>query len=103
MAWKIKRFSNDELRQKFIDQAVEQAKILGLEIPDPDLEWDAESGHYRAGAIDWDEFNRVVAGDGPCNRERLATHRRAHQDGVWVREAGAAYAEKHAAGILEQH
>ena len=96
MAWKIKRYSNDELRQKFIDQAVEQAKVLGLEIPDPDLEWDAETGHYRTGAIDWDEFNRVVAGDGPCNRERLATHRRVHEDGAWVREAVAAYAEKQA-------
>ena len=96
MAWKIKRYSNDDLRQKFIDQAVEQAKILGLVIPDPDLEWDGETGHYRTGAIDWDEFNRVVAGDGPCNRERLATHRRAHDEGAWVREAVAAYAEKQA-------
>ena len=96
MAWKIKRYSNDELRQKFIDQAVEQAKILGLEVPDPDLEWDEASGHYRTGAIDWDEFNRVVAGDGPCNRERLETHRRVHEDGAWVREAVAAYAEKQA-------
>ncbi|MDE0064756.1 MAG: 1,2-phenylacetyl-CoA epoxidase subunit A [Gammaproteobacteria bacterium] len=94
MAWKIKRYSNDELRQKFIDQAVEQAKILGLEVPDPDLEWDEASGHYRTGAIDWDEFNRVVAGDGPCNRERLETHRRVHEDGAWVREAVAAYAKK---------
>ena len=94
MAWKIKRYSNDELRQKFIDQAVEQAKVLGLEIPDPQLEWDEETGHYRSGPIDWDEFNRVVAGDGPCNRERLATHRRAHEEGAWVREAVAAYAEK---------
>lgn len=94
MAWKIKRYSNDELRQKFIDQAVEQAKVLGLEIPDPELEWDEESGHYRTGPIDWDEFDRVVAGDGPCNRERLAAHRRYHEEGAWVRDAVAAYAEK---------
>lgn len=102
MAWKIKRYSNDELRQKFIDQAVEQAKILGLEVPDPDLEWDEASGHYRTGAIDWDEFNRVVAGDGPCNRERLETHRRVHEDGAWVREAVAAYAEKQAVRQAQQ-
>ena len=97
MAWKIKRHSNDELRQKFIDQAVQQAQVLGLEIPDPDLRKDEQTGHYRTGAIDWDEFNRVVAGDGPCNRERLATHRRAHEAGAWVRDAAAAYAEKQAA------
>ena len=96
MAWKIKRYSNDELRQQFIDQAVEQAKALGLEIPDPDLEWDDATGHYRTGPIDWDEFNRVVAGDGPCNRERLAAHRRVHEEGAWVREAVAAHAEKQA-------
>ncbi len=102
MAWKIKRYSNDELRQKFIDQAVEQAKILGLEVPDRDLEWDEASGHYRTGAIDWDEFNRVVAGDGPCNRERLETHRRVHEDGAWVREAVAAYAEKQAVRQAQQ-
>ena len=96
MAWKIKRYSNDELRQKYIDQAVEQAKALGLEIPDPDLEWDDATGHYRTGSIDWDEFNRVVAGDGPCNRERLAAHRRVHEEGAWVREAVAAHAEKQA-------
>ena len=94
MAWKIKRFSNDELRQKFVDQAVEQARVLGLEIPDPDLAWDEEAGHYRTGPIDWNEFDRVVAGDGPCNRERLDTHRRIHEQGTWVREAVAAYAEK---------
>jgi ring-1,2-phenylacetyl-CoA epoxidase subunit PaaA len=93
--WKIKRFSNDELRQKFIDQAVPQAAILGLEVPDADLEWDEEAGHYRYGAIDWDEFNRVVRGDGPCNRQRLAEHKRVHDEGSWVREAVAAYQRKH--------
>ena len=95
MAWKIKRHSNDELRQKFVDQAVPQAQALGLEIPDPDLAWDQAAGHYRIGEIDWDEFHRVIAGDGPCNRQRLAAHRRAHRQGAWVREAVAAYAQKH--------
>ena len=94
MAWKIKRYSNDELRQKFIDQAVPQADILGLEVPDPELRWDAEDGHYRIGPIDWKEFDNVIAGDGPCNRERLATHRRVHEEGAWVRAALAAYARK---------
>ena len=97
MAWKIKRYSNDELRQKFIDQAVPQADVLGLEIPDPELRWDAHTGHYRIGPIDWQEFDSVVAGDGPCNRERLATHRRVHEQGAWVRDAVAAYARKHEA------
>ena len=95
MAWKIKRHSNDELRQKFVDQAVPQAQALGLEIPDPDLAWDEAAGHYRIGKIDWDEFHRVIAGDGPCNRQRLAAHQRAHRQGAWVREAVAAYAQKH--------
>ncbi len=95
MAWKIKRFSNDELRQKFIDQAVPQADILGLEVPDAELAWDEQTQHYRYGAIDWDEFNRVVRGDGPCNRQRLAEHKRVHEAGVWVREAVVAYDRKH--------
>ena len=95
MAWKIKRHSNDELRQKFVDQAVPQAQALGLEIPDPDLAWDEATGHYRIGKIDWDEFHRVIVGDGPCNRQRLAAHQRAHRQGAWVREAVAAYAQKH--------
>ena len=97
MAWKIKRYSNDELRQKFVDQAVPQADVLGLEIPDPELRRDAHTGHYRIGPIDWQEFDSVVAGDGPCNRERLATHRRVHEQGAWVRDAVAAYARKHEA------
>ncbi len=95
MTWKIKHFSNDELRQKFIDQAVPQADILGLAVPDADLEWDEKTQHYRFGAIDWDEFNRVIKGDGPCNRQRLAEHKRAHENGRWVREAIAAYDQKH--------
>ncbi|MEQ8661350.1 MAG: Phenylacetic acid catabolic protein, partial [Gammaproteobacteria bacterium] len=94
MQWKIKRQSNDELRQKFVDQTVEQARHIGLEIPDPDLRWNAARGHYDFGAIDWDEFQRVLNGHGPCNRERLRDRRRAHEDGAWVREAMLAHADK---------
>ena len=97
MAWKIKRFSNDELRQKFIDVTVPQAEFLGLKVPDDELEYDAGSGHYRHGEIDWDEFMAVLAGNGPCNRERMAKRRKAHEDGAWVREAAQAYARKNAA------
>jgi ring-1,2-phenylacetyl-CoA epoxidase subunit PaaA len=97
MAWKIKRFTNDELRQKFIDVTVPQAEFLGLKVPDDDLEFDPETGHYRHGEIDWQEFLDVLAGNGPCNRQRLAKRRKAHDDGAWVREAAQAYAEKHAA------
>jgi len=97
MAWKIKRFSNDELRQKFIDVTVPQADFLGLKVPDDDLEFDEETAHYKFGEIDWQEFYDVLAGNGPCNRERMQARRNAHQGGVWVREAAQAYAEKHAA------
>ena len=97
MAWKIKRFSNDELRQKFVDVTVPQAEFLGLRVPDDDLEFDAATGHYRFGEIDWQEFHDVLAGNGPCNRQRLARRREAHEDGAWVREAARAYAAKHAA------
>ena len=96
-AWKIKRFSNDELRQKFVDATVPQAEFLGLSIPDPDLRKDDATGHHTFGAIDWSELKRVIAGDGPCNRERLAARRKAHAEGAWVREAAAAYAAKRAA------
>ena len=98
IAWGIKRFSNDELRQRFVDICVPQAEVLGLTLPDPDLVWNAERGHYDYGAIDWSEFQQVLKGNGPCNRQRLATRRQAHEDGAWVREAAAAYAaKKHAA------
>ena len=97
MRWGIKRFGNDELRQKFIDATVPQADLLGLTIPDPDLRYDDASGHYVHGPIDWDHFKQVVSGDGPCNRERLATRVGAHEAGTWVREAATAYAEKQAA------
>lgn len=94
MAWKIKRFSNDELRQRFVDMVAEQVKVLGLTIPDPDLKWNEARGHYDFGEINWDEFWNVVNGNGPCNRERVRARREAWEKGAWVREAAAAYAEK---------
>ena len=97
MAWKIKRFSNDELRQKFVDVTVPQAEHLGLTVPDEDLEWDEATGHYRFGEIDWEEFHQVLKGNGLCNRERLQARRDAHDNGAWVREAAVAYADKQAA------
>jgi len=97
MAWGIKRFSNDELRQKFVDMTVPQAAVLGVTLPDPDLRLDEETGHYRFGEIDWTEFYEVVKGNGPCNEQRLRHRVRAHEDGAWVREAAAAYAAKQAA------
>ncbi|WP_350333754.1 1,2-phenylacetyl-CoA epoxidase subunit PaaA [Coralliovum pocilloporae] len=97
MAWKIKRFTNDDLRQKFVDATVPQAQVLGVEVPDPDLKFNATSGHWDYGAIDWDEFNRVVRGGGVCNRQRMADRRKAHEDGAWVRDAALAFAEKQAA------
>ena len=92
--WKIKRFSNDELRQKFVDATVPQAHYLGLSLPDPDLKLNDETGHWDYGAIDWEEFKQVIAGNGPCNRDRMAARRKAHDDGAWVRDAALAYAEK---------
>jgi ring-1,2-phenylacetyl-CoA epoxidase subunit PaaA len=97
MKWKIKRFSNDDLRQKFIDATVPQGHYLGLTFPDPDLTFDAASGHWRTGEIDWSEFKRVLAGEGPCNRQRMGRARDAHADGAWVRAAAMAYAHKRAA------
>ncbi|MGN8550293.1 1,2-phenylacetyl-CoA epoxidase subunit PaaA [Bradyrhizobium sp. 13971] len=91
--WKIKRFSNDELRQKFIDATVPQAEFLGLTIPDPGMKRNA-NGNWEHSPIDWDEFKQVLAGNGPCNRDRLAARRKAHEEGAWVREAAMAYAEK---------
>jgi ring-1,2-phenylacetyl-CoA epoxidase subunit PaaA len=97
MAWGIKRFSNDDLRQRFVDMCVGQAEVLGLTLPDPDLRWNAEKGHYDYSAPDFDELMRVIKGDGPCNRERMQHRRQAHADGAWVREAAVAYAKKHQA------
>ena len=94
MQWKIKRQSNDELRQKFVDQTVPQADFLGLTIPDPELKWNAGRGHHDFGEIDWEEFSRVIAGKGPMSRDRLRTRRQSHEEGHWVREAALAYAEK---------
>ena len=94
MAWKIKINSNDELRQKFVDQTAPQARYLGLTVPDPDLRWNEARGAYDFGAIDWDEFHQVLQGNGPCNAERMAARRKAHEDGAWVREAAAAHAAK---------
>ena len=100
--WKIKLLSNDELRQRFVDQTVPQADYLGITMPDPDLKWNAERGHYDFGAIDWSEFHDVLKGNGPCNRERLATRVKAWDDGAWVREAAVAHAEKQAARAARQ-
>jgi len=94
MQWKIKRFSNDELRQKFVDVSAAQVKILGMTLPDPDLVWNEEKQHYDFGAIDWDEFWNVIKGNGPCNRERLEARVKAHEEGAWVRDAALAYADK---------
>ncbi|MDP4252165.1 MAG: 1,2-phenylacetyl-CoA epoxidase subunit PaaA [Bacteroidota bacterium] len=94
MQWKIKRFSNDELRQKFIDVCAEQVKVLGMKLPDSKLQWNEETQHYDFGEINWEEFWNVVNGNGPCNKERLAARKKAHEDGAWVREAAAAYAAK---------
>ncbi len=96
MAWKIKLNSNDELRQKFVDQTVPQAEFLGLKVPDPDLAWNEERGHYDFGEIDWSEFHRVLKGGGPCNRERLRARVKAYEDGAWFREGLMAHAEKRA-------
>lgn len=94
MRWKIKRFTNDELRQKFVDITVPQAQYLDLKVPDPQLRWDETAQHYSYGAIDWTEFQQVLAGNGPCNHERLTARRQAHQEGEWVRDAATAYADK---------
>jgi ring-1,2-phenylacetyl-CoA epoxidase subunit PaaA len=96
MAWGVKRFSNDDLRQRFVDMTVPQAEALGLTLPDPDLVWNEERGHYDFGEIDFSELFEVIKGNGPCNAERMANRRGAHEDGAWVREAANAYAEKRA-------
>jgi len=94
MSWKIKRHTNDELRQKFIDMTVPQAEYLGLNIPDSKLKWNEDRGHYDFGEIDWTEFNEVIKGNGPCNKQRLQTKNKSHKEGEWVREAAMAYAKK---------
>jgi len=94
--WKVKRFTNDELRQKFVDICADQAKVLGMQLPDPDLKWNEEKQQYDFGAIDWEEFWNVVKGNGPCNKQRLEARNKAHDEGAWVRDAATAYAEKQA-------
>jgi ring-1,2-phenylacetyl-CoA epoxidase subunit PaaA len=94
MKWKIKRKTNDELRQNFVDMIAEQVKILGMTLPDPELKWNNETRHYDFGEINWEEFWNVVKGNGPCNKQRLAARKSAWEEGVWVRDAAAAYAEK---------
>lgn len=94
LAWKVKRFGNDELRQKFVDNTVPQVLQLGLEVPDPDLKFNEETGHYEFGEIDWHEFNEVIAGRGPCNHERIEARRKAWENGKWVRDAAVVYAKK---------
>jgi ring-1,2-phenylacetyl-CoA epoxidase subunit PaaA len=100
MEWKIKRVTNDELRQQFVDQTVPQGRYLGVTFPDPDLRFDEHSGHWQIGEIDWDEFWDVVKGNGRLNRERIAHKVTAWDDGAWVRRAASAYADKHA-GLAE--
>jgi len=102
MRWRIKRFTNDDLRQKFVDMIAEQAKILNVKLPDDDLKWNESRGHYDFGEIDWDEFWAVVKGSGPCNKQRLDARNKAHDDGQWVREAAMAFAEKEAARNSKQ-
>ena len=92
--WRIKRLTNDELRQKFVDVTVEQAKVLGLDMPDKDLKYNEASGHYDFGAINWEEFWNVVKGNGPCNKQRLDTRKKAWAEGQWVRDAATAHAAK---------
>jgi ring-1,2-phenylacetyl-CoA epoxidase subunit PaaA len=92
--WRIKRFTNDELRQKFVDVTVEQARVLGLEMPDKDIKWNEERGHYDYGKINWSEFYNVVKGNGPCNKQRIEARRKAWDEGKWVRDAAMAHAEK---------
>lgn len=100
--WRIKRLTNDELRQKFVDVTVEQAKVLGLEVPDRDLKWNEERGHYDFGAINWEEFWNVVKGNGPCNKQRLETRKKAWEEGKWVRDAAMAHAEKRKARKMQE-
>lgn len=102
MKWKIKRFTNDELRQKFVDICAEQIKILNLTIPDPELKWNEATGHYDFGPINWDEFWQVIAGNGPCNKQRLDARKKAWEEGAWVREAASTHAKKRAERMAQK-
>ncbi len=101
MKWRIKRETNDELRQKFIDKTIPQAELIGLTIPDKDAKWNEATGHYDIGAINWEEFYRVIKGNGPCNRQRMQHHVKYHEEGAWVREAAAAYQQKKTSTAVE--
>ncbi|MGI8882382.1 MAG: 1,2-phenylacetyl-CoA epoxidase subunit PaaA [Jatrophihabitans sp.] len=103
MAWGIKRHTNDELRQRYVDMSVPQAEALGVTFPDRDLHWNDDRGHYDFGDVDWDEFRQVISGNGPCNAERVENRRRAHEDGGWVREAAIAHAAKHSVSRAPAH
>jgi ring-1,2-phenylacetyl-CoA epoxidase subunit PaaA len=94
MKWKVKSKSNDELRQRFVNMTVPQAEAVGLTLPDPDLKYNKDTGNWEFGEINWDEFYNVIKGNGPCNKERMTARRKAHEEGRWVREAAAAFAEK---------
>jgi ring-1,2-phenylacetyl-CoA epoxidase subunit PaaA len=94
MKWRIKRYTNDELRQQFVDATVPQAELIGLTIPDDKLKWNEERGHYDFGDIDWEEFWQVVGGNGPCNKERIEARVKAKKEGEWVMEAALAHAQK---------
>ena len=102
MKWKIKRKTNDELRQQFVDMAVEQIKVLGMTLPDDQLKWNEHRKHYDFGEINWDEFWAVVKGNGPCNKQRLQAKNKAHAEGAWVREAAMAYANKNADRVKQK-
>ncbi len=102
MRWGIKRISNDDLRQKFVDVTVPQAEYLGLKMPDPELAWNEARGHYDFGPIDWEELKQVISGNGPCNKARMKARRDAHAEGAWVREAALAHAEKRRARALKK-
>ncbi len=101
MLWNIKRFSNDELRSRFVGMMVEQVRVLGLDLPDKDVRFDEETGRWQHGPLDWNEFKEVLAGRGPCNAQRMERRREAHEEGAWVREAAAAYAEKQALKLAQ--
>jgi len=103
MRWKIKRETNDELRQKFIDKTIPQAHLIGLTVPDQDLKLNEATGHYAIGKINWDEFHRVISGQGPCNKQRMSHHQKHHQEGLWVREAAKAYAQKKKESLHIEH
>ena len=101
LKWRVKQKSNDELRQRFVNLTVPQATAVDLSLPDPDLKYNEATGNWEIGPIDWNEFYQVIGGNGPCNRERMAARRKAHEEGRWVREAAAAYAAKQAARLAQ--